>query len=135
MLKVDGQEADRFRGVMRLVNFSEKELYEALGFFIVMAIALLTFGLFSKNNLLVNASVAIGTIAMTVFIAYQAFITRKSIEEIRKDRMNIEFIKNEIVGYIYLVERKLESNLTEAHPQGLPGDEIPPTYLNEIIRI
>jgi len=51
--------------MMRLVNFSEKELYETLGFFIVIAIALLTFGLFSKNNLLVNASVAIGTITPT----------------------------------------------------------------------
>jgi len=51
--------------MMRLVNFSEKELYETLGFFIVIAMALLTFGLFSKNNLLVNASVAIGTITPT----------------------------------------------------------------------
>jgi len=110
---------------MRLVNFSEKELYETLGFFIVIAIALLTFGLFSKNNLLVNASVAIGTIAMAVFIAYQAFITRRSIEEIRKDRMDIESIKNEIVGYIDLIEDMLKFNLTEAHPQGMAGNEIP----------
>jgi len=36
--------------MMRLINFSEKELYETLGFFIVIAMALLTFGLFSKTT-------------------------------------------------------------------------------------
>lgn len=55
-------------------------LYVALGFCVVMALVLWAWGIFSKNNLCVNASVAIGTIAMAVFVAYQAFITRKSIE-------------------------------------------------------
>ena len=45
--------------------------------------------------------------------------------------MDIEFIKNEIVGYIDLVERTLESNLTEAHPQGLAGNGIPSYYLSK----
>ena len=93
---------------MRLVNFSEKELYEALGFFIVIAIALLTFGLFSKNNLLVNASVAIGTIAMTVFIAYQAFVTRKSIEEMRKERLTPIVI--DAINALISIENKIKAN-------------------------
>jgi len=85
-----------------LVNFSEKELYKALGFFVVVAIALLTLGLFSKNNLLVNTSVAIGTISMAIFVAYQASLTRKSIEEIRKERLFTP-IKGAIVilGWLY----------------------------------
>jgi len=93
--------------------------------------ALWTFAAYySRDSLLLNSALVVATILMAGFVAYQAFLTRKSIEEIRKDRMNIEFIKNEIVGYIHLVERKLESNLTEAHPQGLAGDEIPP-YLSK----
>ena len=58
-------------------------LYVALGGWGV-AIGLLVFGLFSRDNLLINASAAAGTIAMTFFIAYQAFVTRKAVERMEK---------------------------------------------------
>lgn len=71
---------------MLKVEVIEKELSKFLKFCVVVALVLWALGIFFKDNILMSGSVAIGTIAMTVFIAYQAFITRKSIEETRKER-------------------------------------------------
>ncbi|MDI3475367.1 MAG: hypothetical protein PWQ79_1915 [Thermococcaceae archaeon] len=86
-------------------------------------------GVGKQNPLTLQFTLAIANIVMAGVVALQAITTaeaakqakkqaelmNESLIEMKKERMNIEYIKNEVVGYIETFKRTLQSNLSNAN--------------------
>lgn len=59
---------------------------------------------------------ALATAESAEQVKRQAELMNKSLLEMKKDRMNMEYIKNEVVGYITALENMLSGFLREARP-------------------
>ncbi|ACS33167.1 hypothetical protein [Thermococcus gammatolerans] len=94
-------------------------------------------GLNTREQMLLQSVLVMANVLMAAVVALQALATMDSVEqakkqaelmnkslmEMKKQRMNIEFMKNEIIGYISTIEASLRSNLQE-HSNGRAGYEV-----------